>query len=94
MVQKIGHMQVRHVLIVTLTVSEVMHTRIMAVLIDRVQIVILIREHELDLHEGKRPNVNHVMQSQQTHIIRVDHSRPSSVTGSVTLDIIQEVERV
>ena len=39
MVQKIGHMQVRHVLIVTLTVSEVMHTRIMAVLIDRVQIV-------------------------------------------------------
>lgn len=94
MVQKIGHMQVRHVLIVTLTVSEVMHTRIMAVLIDRVQHVILIREHELDLHEGKRPNVNHVMQSQQTHIIRVDHSRPSSVTGSVTLDIIQEVERV
>lgn len=94
MVQKTGHMQERHVLIVTLTVSEVMHTRIMAVLIDHVQHVILIREHELDLHEGKRPNVNHVMQSQQTHIIRVDHSRPSSVTGSVTLDIIQEVERV
>ena len=94
MVQKIGHMQVRHVLIVTLTVNEVMHTRITVELIDRVQHVILIREHELDLHEGKRPNVNHVMQSQQTHIIRVDHSRPSSVTGSVTLDIIQEVERV
>ena len=94
MVQKIGHMQGRHVLIVTLNVSEVMHTRIMVEQIDRVQHVILIRGHELDLHEGKRPNVNHVMQSQQTHIIRVDHSRPSSVTGSVTLDIIQEVERV
>lgn len=87
-------MQGQHVLIVTLTVSEVMHTRIMVEQIDRVQHVILIREHELDLHEGKRPNVNHVMQSQQTHIIRVDHSRTSSVTGSVTLDIIQEVERV
>ena len=74
MVQKIGHMQGRHVLIVTLTVSEVMHTRIMVEQIDRVQHVILIRGHELDLHEGKRPNVNHVMQSQQTHIIRVDHS--------------------
>ena len=77
-----------------LIVNQDMHTRIMVGLIDRVQHVILIREHEPDLHEGKRPNVNHVMQSQQTHIIRVDHSRPSSVTGSVTLDIIQEVERV
>lgn len=64
MVQKIGHMQGQHVLIVTLTVSEVMHTRIMVEQIDRVQHVILIRGHELDLHEGKRPNVNHVMQSQ------------------------------
>ena len=64
MVQKIGHMQERHVLIVTLTVSEAMHTRIMVEQIDRVQHVILIREHELDLHEGKRPNVNHVIQSQ------------------------------
>ena len=64
MVQKIGHMQVPHVLIVTLTVSEAMHTRIMVEQIDRVQHVILIREHELDLHEGKRPNVNHVIQSQ------------------------------
>ena len=54
----------RHVLIVTLTVSEVMYTRIMVGQIDRVQHVILIREHELDLHEGKRPNVNHVIQSQ------------------------------
>ena len=45
-------------------VSQVMHTRIMVGLIDRVQHVILIREHELDLHEDKRPNVNHVMQSQ------------------------------
>ena len=87
-------MQEQHVLIVTLTVNEAMHTRIMARQIDRVQHVILIREHELDLHEDKRLNVNHVMQSQQTHIIRVDHSRPSSVTGSVTLDIIQEVEPV
>ena len=94
MVQKTGHMQEQHVLIVTLTVSEVMYTRIMVGQIDRVQHVILIREHELDLHEGKRPNVNHVIQSQQTHIIQEDHSRPSSVTGSVTLDIIQEVERV
>ena len=81
-------------LTVILIVNQDMHTRIMVGLIDRVQHVILIREHEPDLHEGKRPNVNHVMQSQQTHIIRVDHSRPSSVTGSVTLDIIQEVERV
>ena len=81
-------------MIVTLTVSEVMYTRIMVGQIDRVQHVILIREHELDLHEGKRPNVNHVIQSQHTHIIQEDHSRPSSVTGSVTLDIIQEVERV
>ena len=48
----------------TLTVNEVMHTRIMVGQIDRVQHVILIREHELDLHEGKRPNVNHVIQSQ------------------------------
>ena len=64
MVQKIGHMQGRHVLIVTLTVSEVIYTRIMVGQIDRVQHVILIREHELDLHEGKRPNVNHVIQSQ------------------------------
>lgn len=51
-------------MIVTLTVNEVMHTRITVELIDRVQHVILIREHELDLHEGKRPNVNHVIQSQ------------------------------
>ena len=87
-------MQEQHVLIVTLTVSEVMYTRIMVGQIDRVQHVILIREHELDLHEGKRPNVNHVIQSQQTHIIQEDHSRPSSVTGSVTRDIIPEVERV
>ena len=62
--RKTEKMQVRHVLIVTLTVSEVMHTRIMVGPIDRVQHVILIREHELDLHEGKRPNVNHVIQSQ------------------------------
>ena len=72
--RKTEKMQEQHVLIVTLTVSEVMYTRIMVGQIDRVQHVILIREHELDLHEGKRPNVNHVMQSQQTHIIRVDHS--------------------
>lgn len=64
MVQKTGHMQERHVLIVTLTVSEVMHTRIMVEQIDHVQHVILIREHELDLHEDKRLNVNHVIQSQ------------------------------
>ena len=42
-------MQEQHVLIVTLTVSEVMYTRIMVEQIDRVQHVILIREHEPDL---------------------------------------------
>ena len=62
--RKTEKMQEQHVLIVTLTVSEVMYTRIMVGQIDRVQHVILIREHEPDLHEGKRPNVNHVLQSQ------------------------------
>lgn len=64
MVQKIGHMQERHVLIVTLTVSEVMHTRIMDEQIDRVQIV----GRDTIQHQDRILLVNNVHGSQKIHI--------------------------
>ena len=64
MVQKTGPMQEQHVLIVTLTVSEVMHTRIMDEQIDRVQIV----GRDTIQHQDRILLVNNVHGSQKIHI--------------------------
>lgn len=81
MVQKIGHMQVRHVLIVTLTVSEVMHTRIMAVLIDRVQIV----EKDTIRHQDRIPLVNNVLINRVIlkPTIKIEGTQAQTVNGTV-----------
>ena len=81
MVQKIGHMQERHVLIVTLTVNEVMHTRIMAVLIDRVQIV----EKDTIRHQDRIPLVNNVLINRVIlkPTIKIEGTQAQTVNGTV-----------
>lgn len=81
MVQKIGHMQERHVLIVTLTVSEVMHTRIMAELIDRVQIV----EKDTIRHQDRIPLVNNVLINRVILklTIKIEGTQAQTVSGTV-----------
>lgn len=81
MVQKIGHMQERHVLIVTLTVSEVMHTRIMVEQIDRVQIV----EKDTIRHQDRIPLVNNVLINRVILklTIKIEGTQAQTVSGTV-----------
>ena len=81
MVQKTGHMQERHVLIVTLTVSEVMHTRITVELIDHVQIV----EKDTIQHQDKIPLVNNVLINRVIlkPIIKIEGTQAQTVSGTV-----------
>jgi len=81
MVQKIGHMQERHVLIVTLTVSEVMHTRIMVGPIDRVQIA----EKDTIRHQDRIPLVNNVLINRVIlkPIIKIEGTQAQTVSGTV-----------
>ena len=81
MVQKTGHMQERHVLIVTLTVSEVMHTRIMVGQIDRVQIV----EKDTIRHQDKIPLVNNVLINRVIlkPTIKIEGTQAQTVSGTV-----------
>lgn len=71
----------RHVLIVTLTVSEVMHTRIMAVLIDRVQIV----EKDTIRHQDRIPLVNNVLINRVIlkPTIKIEGTQAQTVNGTV-----------
>lgn len=81
MVQKTGHMQVPHVLIVTLTVSEAMHTRIMVEQIDRVQIV----GRDTIQHQDKIPLVNNVLINLVIlkPIIKIEGTQAQTVSGTV-----------
>lgn|GEM_PF-1586214 len=81
MVQKTGHMQERHVLIVTLTVNEVMHTRIMVGQIDRVQIV----EKDTIRHQDKIPLVNNVLINRVIlkPTIKIEGTQAQTVSGTV-----------
>lgn len=81
MVQKIGHMQEQHALIVTLTVSEVMHTRIMVEQIDRVQIV----EKDTIRHQDRIPLVNNVLINRVIlkPIIKIEGTQAQTVSGTV-----------
>ena len=81
MVQKTGHMQVPHVLIVTLTVSEAMHTRITVELIDRVPIV----GRDTIQHQDKIPLVNNVLINLVIlkPIIKIEGMQAQTVSGTV-----------
>ena len=81
MVQKIGHMQVPHVLIVTLTVSEAMHTRIMVEQIDRVPIV----GRDTIQHQDRIPLVNNVLINLVIlkPIIKIEGTQAQTVSGTV-----------
>lgn len=81
MVQKTGHMQVPHVLIVTLTVSEAMHTRIMVEQIDRVPIV----GRDTIRHQDKIPLVNNVLINRVIlkPIIKIEGTQAQTVSGTV-----------
>lgn len=81
MVQKTGHMQVPHVLIVTLTVSEAMHTKIMVEQIDRVQIV----GRDTIQHQDKIPLVNNVLINLVIlkPIIKIEGTQAQTVSGTV-----------
>ena len=74
-------MQERHVLIVTLTVSEAMHTRIMVEQIDRVQIV----EKDTIRHQDKIPLVNNVLINLVIlkPIIKIEGTQAQTVSGTV-----------
>lgn len=74
-----------HVLIVTLTVSEVMHTRIMVRQIDRVQIV----EKDTIRHQDKIPLVNNVLINRVIlkPTIKIEGTQAQTVNGTVKLDI-------
>ena len=73
-----------HVLIVTLTVSEAMHTRIMAGLIDRVQIV----EKDTIQHQDRILLVNNVLINRVIlkPIIKIEGTQAQTVNGTVKLD--------
>ena len=81
MVQKTGHMQVPHVLIVTLTVSEAMHTRITVELIDRVPIV----GRDTIQHQDKIPLVNNVLINLVIlkPTIKIEGTQAQTVSGTV-----------
>ena len=74
-------MQERHVLIVTLTVSEAMHTRITVGQIDRVQIV----EKDTIRHQDKIPLVNNVLINRVIlkPTIKIEGTQAQTVSGTV-----------
>ena len=71
-------------MIATLTVSEVMHTRIMVEQIDRVQIV----EKDTIQHQDKIPLVNNVLINRVIlkPIIKIEGTQAQTVNGTVKLD--------
>lgn len=71
----------RHVLIVTLTVSEVMYTRIMVGQIDRVQIA----EKDTIRHQDRIPLVNNVLINRVIlkPIIKIEGTQAQTVSGTV-----------
>ena len=68
-------------MIVTLTVSEVMHTRIMVEQIDRVQIV----EKDTIRHQDRIPLVNNVLINRVIlkPIIKIEGTQAQTVSGTV-----------